>query len=190
MIARITSFAKKENQIVDWLNIVGVYDIDYLENLKKLISDVGREELDRLLRQLEILLRKYPEALNEENILKRSRALIEYVKDRNLTLNDCYSYINGQKGEIYEDTKIGEVNRSIYGIRVFHNLTLGGDDIVITGYDSTTSGNIWQKNQLNLRLVKDKLVYVNMLHANIYRTVFYSADCLEHIRPNILTKHL
>lgn len=145
MIARITSFAKKENQIVDWLNIVGVYDIDYLENLKKLISDVGREELDRLLRQLEILLRKYPEALNEENILKRSRALIEYVKDRNLTLNNCYSYINGQKGEIYDDTKIGEVNRSIYGIRVFHNLTLGGDDIVITGYDSTTSGNIWQK---------------------------------------------
>ena len=137
MIARITSFAKKENQIVDWLNIVGVYDIDYLENLKELISDVGREELDRLLRQLEILLRKYPEALNEENILKRSRALIEYVKDRNLTLNNCYSYINGQKGEIYEDTKIGEVNRSIYGIRVFHNLTLGGDDIVITGYDSS-----------------------------------------------------
>ena len=34
MIARITSFAKKENQIVDWLNIVGVYDIGYLENLK------------------------------------------------------------------------------------------------------------------------------------------------------------
>ena len=91
------------------------------------------------------MLRKYPEALNEENILKRSRALIEYVKDRNLTLNNCYSYINGQKGEIYKDTKIGEVNQSIYGIRVFHNITWGGDDIVITGYDSTTSGNIWQK---------------------------------------------
>ena len=94
MIARITSFAKKENQIVDWLNIVGVYDIDYLENLKELISDVGREELDRLLRQLEILLRKYPEALNEENILKRSRALIEYVKDRNLTLNRVVRKLN------------------------------------------------------------------------------------------------
>ena len=52
MIARITNFAKKENQIVDWLNIVGLYDIGYLENLKGLISDVGREELDRLLRQL------------------------------------------------------------------------------------------------------------------------------------------
>ncbi len=52
MIARITSFASKENQIVDWLNIVRVYDIDYLENLKELMLDTGREELDRLLRQL------------------------------------------------------------------------------------------------------------------------------------------
>ena len=192
MIARITNFASKENQIIDWDNdlyfIASNNLISCEENGEKYYSDWFKETTEGLLEQLNLLLQKYPDALNEEIVLKKARALMKYVKEKGFTLNNCYSYFNEEKRKI--DVPC-DIKKRSYGIRTLYDRW---DNLLvnITGYDLTASGIIYNKNQLNLKYMYGRLTNFKMVHKNCCGSYVFDEETLTYLEPKIknLTRHL
>ena len=63
-----------------------------LEKTDENYLNMNKEELTRTLEQLNLLVQKYPDALKEENILKKSKALMKYAKEKDY-LSNCYLII-------------------------------------------------------------------------------------------------
>ena len=192
MIARITNFASKENQIIDWDNdlylIASNNLINCEENGEKYYSDCYKEALEGLLEQLDLLLQKYPDALNEEIVLKKASALMKYVKRKGFTLNNCYSYFNEEKRKI--DVPC-DIKKRAYGIRTLYDRW---DNLLvnITGYDLTASGIIYNKNQLNSKYMYGRLTNFKMVHKNCCGSYVFDEETLTYLEPKIknLTRHL
>lgn len=186
MIARTVNFASRENQIIDWYMTVPetlyVSERDYSALSYK-------EDLEKLLKQVDILIDKYPDALNEGTILRKARILTEYAKENNHTLSTCYSYYNEEKS----DLKIrSDVRKQSYGIRILPtNFDEINKCITVTGYDATSSGIILSKSELKLKLNKNRLDYFNMTYMdNCYMNFALGNETLTYLEPRILTKHL
>ena len=186
MIARITNFASKENQIIDWEDSLFYVTSNVLEKTDEIYLNMNKEELERLLKQLDLLLQKYPDALKEENILKKSKALIKYAKEKDFTLSNCYSYINEEKRKIDGPW---DIKKSTYGIRTLSD-RWDNKLVTITGYDSTASGVIYYKNQLNLKFRNRKLDNIKMVHKDVCGVYVFGKETLTYLEPKLLTKHL
>ena len=164
MIARITNFTSKENQIVEWdERIPSIIDTEWY--------DYEKELFDRLLGQLYILLDKYPNSLKDDVILKKYQELKKYAKENKAALNNCYSYYN--KRETESSVK-GNDKINSYGIRVvpkefYHT------GITITSYNST-NGVLLSKDELKLKLEKDSLYYTSMMTRDSSVTFIYEKE--------------
>ena len=177
MRERIVNFANKENQLINWIPWV-----------RCRTSSDFEKELEILLGQFNLLLEKYPDALEKETVLKKTKALLEYAKKRGFTLSNCYSYSNTEKIPIKRILDIGKYS---YGIRTLIDTSgFGPITITITEYTSTVSNYIVDKDQLNLELYAGKLQYLNMIHRESTGTFVYDGDVHSSFKPNILTKHL
>lgn len=62
MIARITNFSSKENQIIEWE--------DRIPRIQSKWNDFSESMFNRLLEQFNLLLDKYPNSLRDDVILK------------------------------------------------------------------------------------------------------------------------
>lgn len=62
MIARITNFSSKENQIIEWE--------DRIPRIQSKWNDFSESMFNRLLEQFNLLLDKYPDSLRDDVILK------------------------------------------------------------------------------------------------------------------------
>ncbi len=63
MIARITNFSSKENQIIEWE--------DRIPRIQSKWNDFSESMFNRLLEQFNLLLDKYPNSLRDDVILKK-----------------------------------------------------------------------------------------------------------------------
>ena len=63
MIARITNFSSKENQIIEWE--------DRIPRIQSKWNDFSESMFKRLLEQNNLLLDKYPNSLRDDVILKK-----------------------------------------------------------------------------------------------------------------------
>ncbi len=186
MIARITNFASKENQIIDWEDSLFYITSNDLEKTDENYLNMNKEELTRLLEQLNLLVQKYPDALKEENILKKSKALMKYAKEKGFTLSNCYSYFNEEKRKIDGSW---DIKKSTYGIRTLYD-RWDNKLVTITGYDSTASGVIYYKNQLNLKFRNRKLDNFKLVYRDVCGVSVFDKEALTYLEPKILTKHL
>lgn len=194
MIARITNFASKENQIIDWYDEVPEVTSSAIEEGRKSRYDAftDKERLEQLLEQLNILLEEYPDALREENILNKYKTLVEYANSKRIALNNCYSYSNKEKIENGE----WNVKGCSYGIRILPNNWDKYNCITITGYNTNETGFIVGKKELKLKLKRDNLLerynlyYINMSYVDSLKSEFYSGEVLSYLVPKLLTKHL
>lgn len=179
MRARIVNFADKENQLINWNRFTSIH---YNSSFDL------EQELETLLGQLDLLLEKYPDALKQESILKKSQALVEYAKKNGFTLSNCYSYSNTVK----VPTKMAfDIGKYSYGIRTLVDDSIFNPIIVtVTCYTSTASDYIVDKDQLNLRICYGELGYLNLVHQESGGTFIYDKNVLSSFKPNILTKHL
>ena len=178
MVDRITNLAEKENKI-----------IDMYENIPKIIQDPRkssscidkdkedgyREELNRLLEQLNLMLEIYPDALKKRTILRKTKELIEYVKEGNLALSTCYSYFNEKKKDFP------------FYYRVFDEL-FNPPTMIYTSYGTSESGITLCKSELRLKLEENQLNYVNMTHSNWSKIDVYNKDVLNYLNPDIIVK--
>lgn len=198
MIARNVNFAGRESKIIDWYEnvpkAIDYYDRgDEITRLNgQMVSDFmvesDREELEIILSQLYLLLEKYPSALENETILRKSRNLIEYAKKRNVSLNNCYSYFNKETRNIEFP---GQVKTKTYGLRILpSNWNNRYSCITISQYESMASGGILSKSELRLKLNAKGLDYINMTYMDDYTYHVYNSDALTYLKPNILAKHL
>ena len=167
MIARITNFASKENQIIEWDE--GIPTIIYVFN------EYVEKMYERLLNQLYWLLEKYPDSLKDDVISRKYQELKKYAKDNKTAINNLYSYYNKGITEcsIKENTKINS-----YGIRIVPKKSYP-TCITITSYNST-SGILLSKDELKLKLNKDETYYTSMMTMDssvtfIYKKGYYSA---------------
>lgn len=179
MRERIVNFANKENQLINWNRLTSIH-------YNRLFD--FEQELENLLGQLNLLLEKYPDALKQESVLKKSKALVEYAKKHDFTLSNCYSYSNTVKVPIKMALDVGKYS---YGIRTLIDDSIFYPSIVtVTCYTSTASGFIIDKDQLNLRIRYGELGYSNFVHQESKGTFIYDKNVLSDLKPNILTKHL
>lgn len=177
MRERIVNFANKENQLINWSPWV-----------RCRASSDFEKELEILLGQLNLLLEKYPDALEKDTVLKKTKALLEYAKKRGFTLSNCYSYSNTERIPIKRILDIGKYS---YGVRTLIDTSgFGPITITITEYTSTLSNYIVDKDQLNLELYDGELQYLNMIHRESSGTFICDGEALSSLKPNILTKHL
>lgn len=120
MIARITNFSSKENQIIEWE--------DRIPRIQSKWNDFSESMFNRLLEQFNLLLDKYPNSLRDDVILKKQQELKKYAKDNKTAISNCYSYCNKDKENSRTNT---------YGIRIvpkkFYSTV-----ITITSYNSTS----------------------------------------------------
>ena len=196
MVDMITNLAAKENRI-----------IDMYENIPKIIQDPRkssscidkdkedgyREELNRLLEQLNLMLEIYPDALKKRTILRKTKELLEYVKEGNLALSTCYSYFNEKKKDfpyyyrVFDELFNPPTMIYTYGIRTLRDRVYGSN-ITITSYGTSESGITFCKSELRLKLEENQLNYVNMTHSNWSKIDVYNKDVLNYLNPNIIGK--
>lgn len=86
MIARVTNFANKENQTVEWR--------ERISNIKYDQDDYQEHQFKLFLKQLYLLLYKYPDSLKDDVILIKYQELKKYAKDNKTSINNLYSYYN------------------------------------------------------------------------------------------------
>lgn len=186
MIARITNFASKENQIIDWDNEFYAVTSIHLKMNNKKYFDLHKEELDRLLEQLNLLLEKYPDALNEKTVLKKASSLVKYSKEKGFTLSNLYSYFNEEKKNI---DRAFDIKKSTYGIRTLYDRW---DNLLvnITGYDLTSSGIIYNKNELYFKCSSGNFDSFKLIHRDCCASYIYDEKALTYLNPKILTRHL
>lgn len=173
MIARITNFASKENQIIEWDERIPniKYDWDYYDE----------KELNLFLNQFYLLLEKYPDSLKDDVILKKYQELKKYAKDNKTAINNLYSYYNK---EVRKNVLRGDPKTNIYGIRVVPiDCYLNYSCITITSYNSTAAGILLNKNELKLKLDKEGIACISMMEMDSTMTNIY-------VRDKNLIKHL
>ena len=163
MIARITNFASKENQIIEWDERIPTIIYVFNEYVEKMY--------ERLLNQLYWLLEKYPDSLKDDVILRKYQELKKYAKDNKTAINNLYSYYNKGITEcsIKENTKINS-----YGIRIVPKKSYP-TCITITSYNST-SGILLSKDELKLKLNKDETYYTSMMTMDSSVTFIYKKE--------------
>ena len=193
MIARNVNFAGRESKIIDWYENVPKA-IDYYDrgdgitrlngqmvSFRDFRVESDREELEIILSQLYLLLEKYPSALENETILRKSRNLIEYAKKRNVSLNNCYSYFNKETRNIELP---GQVKTKTYGLRILpSNWNNRYSCITISQYESMASGGILSKSELRLKLNAKGLDYINMTYMDDSTYHVYNSDALTYLKP-------
>ena len=164
MIARITNFASKENQMIEWdERIPKIIDIEWY--------DYEKELFNRLLGQFYILLDKYPDSLKDDVILKKYQELKKYAKENKTAISNCYSYYNkGKTGSsVKGNDKINSYGISIVPKEFYHT------GITITSYNST-NGVLLSKDELKLKLEKDSLYYTSMMTRDSSVTFIYEKE--------------
>jgi hypothetical protein len=186
---RIVNFANRENQLIDWNEGKHFFTVGFLESPIGIKYDHAtsiQHDLEKLLAQLNLLLEKYPNALKEETMLKKTKALVEYAKKNGFTLSNCYSYFHE---ETKDNALFRDVKKTVYGIRTLADIE-GNKNIVITGYASTASGVIYDKDQLSLKLENNTIGYSEMVQWDPSGVFYSEEEVLSYVKPNILTKHL
>lgn len=184
MLKRITNFSKEENQIIDWeTNIPQVRKLKTYKS-DQFLKESVKKDIDTLLNQLYLLLEKYPDALKDETILANYQKLKEYATNKNLSLKNCYSYTNRVKIKTFLNR---DTSRCIYGIRITpDNSHFCNDSIItITSYNSITTGEIFSKDELLLRLNRGKLSYIKKTECDSGSNMVDSAKTLTYLKPTI-----
>ena len=179
MIARVVNFASRENQIIDWYEVmpkVASFSDEEICN----IMDFGKSKLENILRQLDLLIKEYPDALNESTILRKARILMEYAKVHNASLNNCYSYFNEEK----EEKEI----KSVYGIRILPNKWNSINKCITISQYNSTEDMFLSKSELRLRLNGKGLNYINMTYMNSLITYIFSGEDLLYMNPELFGK--
>lgn len=99
---------------------------------------------------------------------------------------NCYSYIN----IVTHKTNIpGNSRYTSYGIRITPDFYNEDDKYInVTGYDTTASGIILNKDQLNLKLNSDKISYINMIQIDSNFTYILPKETLAYLNPNLHIK--
>ena len=199
MIARTFDFIKEEN-----IKFLGSYSKEiFVDDENKKI-----DEVELLLKKLYLLLKKYPNALNKDKIIKTYNRLKDYSKRNRVSLRDCYSYYDTDNELIektywynitdyfddydtgddyyYRTRQLNIINK--YGIRIvptkYH---YGFDvDVNITKYSMTSDKKFEGKSQLNLTASIDdglSLIYRDAIieSSDSDYTVYYGFTKLEKI---------
>lgn len=153
MIARITNFASKENQIIEWDERIPKIRYDW--------DDYQEHQFKLFLNQFYLLLEKYPDSLKDDVILRKYQELKKYAKDNKTAINNLYSYYNKVK---LEDVLRGDPKTNIYGVRVLPiDCYPNYNCITITGYNSTAGGILLSKEELKLKLNKEGIGCISMM---------------------------
>lgn len=158
MKARITNLSNKENEMSNW-------DIctPWLVSKERVLEETEwyREDLTEILNQFYLWLEQYPKALQDDVIYRKYEELRQYVKKKKVAIDHCYSYYHKEEKD---NIKRGNMQNVVYGIRTLPDV--GGPKnhcITITGYGSTASGYLLDKNQLNLKLNRQGIQYINWI---------------------------
>ena len=186
MIARITNFANREDKLIGFdARRVEFITLEKIESNENYVSLYSKEDLEDLLSEFYLLLEKYPDALSEETILKRYEQLKKYVKEKNFSIANCYSY--------YDSRRINYHQTSTYGIRMIPDTTnlLNNADIQIMKYGYFDNSSNLFKEQLNLSLdIYGDLHYNSLIMCDGISVDVLDREALTYLKPNILTKHL
>ena len=177
MIARITDFTKKENQVKDW----------HVDLLRNHVDEIRPEDcyilfgylIEEMLNEFYLLLEKYPEALEDKTVLNKYKQLKKYADEHNLSINNCYSYLDKVKKN-YDSF-------NYYGIRTVPDL--GNVSISVVKY-KTYGSLVFEKNNFNLKLIDSKLKFEGLFMGNSTWNHVLDSESLSYLEPKILTKHL
>ena len=182
MIARITNFANREDKLIGFdARRVEFITLEKIESNENYVSLYSKEDLEDLLSEFYLLLEKYPDALSEETILKRYEQLKKYVKEKNFSIANCYSYCDRKRIDYNQS--------STCGIRMIPDAA-NTTAIQITKYDYFDNGFIFSKEQLNLALNYGNLYYNSLIMCDGCCMEILDREALTYLKPKILTKHL
>lgn len=187
MIAKTFDFTKEEN-----IKFQG----DYCEGVL-IGDDIEIDEVELLLKKFDLLLKKYPNALNKGEIIKTYNMLKDYSKRNRVSLRDCYSYYDTDDGLIeknyrfnvndyyHESYDLNSINK--YGIRMVPTIYQGQFDVNITKYSMTSDKRFEGKSQLNLSLNTFyglSLLYKNAIieSSDIDYTMYYDSTKLDELQ--------
>lgn len=175
MEKQITNFTDYENQMLDFT----------LETPTLIIRDLDNylEEFSTLKKQFELLIESYPNILDNDIININYQQLLEYVKQNNAALANCYNFYNKEDDDNYSYTE--------YGIRIIPNKNFSSiSHITITGYEFFKNNNIPnRKCQLNLKTREKTVKNYNMTIDDIGKCILDS-DALNHLEKKIYSKGL
>lgn len=177
MIARITNFASKENQVKGW----------HVDLLRNHVDEIRPKDcyirfgylIEEMLNEFYLLLEKHPNALEDKIVFNKYKRLKKYADKYNLSINNCYSYLDRVKKN-YDSFKY-------YGIRTVPDL--GNVSISIVEY-RTDGSLVLEKNNLNLKLIDSKLNFEGLFMGNSTWNHVLDSESLSYLEPKILTKHL
>ncbi len=166
MIARITNLSKLDNKTVEWDERIPMI-LDSVNNFTE-------KRFRKILEQLYLLVEKYPDSLKDDVILKKYQELKKYAKDNKVAINNLYSYYNKEElGNVLR----GNPKTSIYGIRVVpKDCYPYYSCITITGYNSTAGGVLLSKDELKLKLTKERIGCISMMNMDSGITFIYDGE--------------
>lgn len=173
MIKRITNFANNESQMIDWNdNIPKNCTIGTFGTMFKL------EELQELMTQFNLLISIYPEALEDEVILKDFEKLKKYAKENKVALQDLYTY---QNKVVFPSSLAGSKKYANYGIRIVPSIYLDEPlkTITITEYTFMANRELLSKYQFNIKTQGGRIIDKNMISTDSTTNFSYDKRALD-----------